>query len=148
MIVDNKFATAKLKLVYMIMLGMLFALGALYFFDRENGMIYPIALIIAAYLFFLFRKSNYFFLEFAGNKITVRFYTAHPFFRKYKAFEIPKSYFFDYRFDSQLGGYLQHVQLIVKTPQGKFNYPPLSISLLNKEKKAKLKEVLDELKPK
>jgi hypothetical protein len=147
MIVDNRLATAKLKIFYMIMLGMLFALTAFFIFDKDMIMIYPIIVIIAIYLFFVFRRSDYFYLEFAGNKITVRFYTAHPFFRKYKAFEIPKTYFFDYQFKSFLGGYFQTIQFTVKTPKGKFNYPPLSISLLNKEKKESLIKILNELKP-
>jgi hypothetical protein len=146
MIVDNRLATAKLKIFYMIMLGMLFAITAFFLFEDEGYMIYPMAAIILTYLFFVLRKSDYFFLEFAGNKITVRFYTAHPFLRKYKAFEIPKSYFYDYQLRSTLGGYIQTLQFIVKTPQGKFNYPPLSISLLNKEKKAALIKILNELK--
>jgi hypothetical protein len=147
MIVDNRLATAKLKIFYMIMLGMLFALTAFFVFDNDIIMIYPIVAIIFAYLFFVFRRSDCFYLEYAGNKITVRFYTAHPFFRKYKAIEIPKAYFFDYQIKTILFGYIQTIQFIVKTPKGRFNYPPISISLLNRKKKDALIKILNELKP-
>lgn len=148
MIVDNRLATAKLKISYMIMLAMLFGFGIFVIFKNEMWMIYPIGAIVVTYIFFLMRRSNYFYLEFAGNKLTVRFYTAHPFLRQYKAFEIPKAYFFDYKIKTLLGGYLQTIQFTVKTPKGRFNYPPLSIALLNKEQKAKLRQILEELRPK
>jgi hypothetical protein len=147
MIVDNRLATAKLKIIYMIMLAMLFGFGIFVIFKNEMWMIYPIGAIFVTYIFFLLRRSDYFFLQFAGNKITIRFYTAHPFLRQYKTFEIPKAYFSDYKIKRLLGGYKQTIQFTVKTPKGRFNYPPLSISLLNKEQKAKLREILEELKP-
>ncbi len=148
MIIDNRLATAKLKIIYMIMLAMLFALGSFFIFEEENALIYPIALIVVVYVFYLLRRSDYFYLEYSGNKLTIRFYTAHPFLRKYQAIEIPKAYFFDYEIKSSLLGYFQTVRFIVKTPKGRFNYPPLSITLLNKEQKENLRQILEELKPK
>ncbi len=148
MIIDNRLQTAKLKIFYMVMLGSLFAFTVFYVFEESKAMIYPMIPVVGIYLFFVLRKSNYFFLEPTINKITVRFYTAHPFFRQYKAIEIPVSYFFDYKLKSSLGGYFQNVQLIVKTPKGIFNYPPLSIVLLTKKQKMNLITVLEDLKHK
>ena len=94
----------------------------------------------------LLRKSNYFYLEYLGNKVTVRFYTAHPFLRKYRAIEFPKSNFYDYQIKKSLFGFRKMIILTVKTPKGRYNYPPLSIVLLTKEQKAELIRILDEIK--
>ncbi|NPA68730.1 MAG: hypothetical protein GXO50_08990, partial [Chlorobi bacterium] len=91
--VENRLETAKLKNYYMIMAGLIFSLSVYYFFERRasEGYIIAALLIAVVYLILLLRKSDYFYLEYNGNKIIVRYYTAHPFFRKYKTFEIPES---------------------------------------------------------
>lgn len=149
--VDNRLNTAKLKIIYMIMLGMIFSFSAYYYFENEFNLFFRLlpvlsGIIAVVYIFFLLRKSDYFFLEYLGNKVTVRYYTAHPFFRKYRAFEIQKSLFYDYKIKKKLFGFLQTVEFTVKTPKGEFKYPPLSISLLTAEQKNELIRILDELK--
>lgn len=146
--IDNRLQTAKLKIFYMLMLGGIFSFGAYYVFEVRASIFFPTAVVLLAliYLFFLLRKSDYFYLEYTGNKIIVKYYTAHPFLRKYKAFEIPKAYFDDYVITKKLGSYIKKIQFIVKTPKGKFKYPPLSISLLTKKQEAELIKILEELK--
>ncbi len=146
--IDNRLQTAKLKIFYMLMLGGMFSFGSYYFFEIKASFLYLTAALILAfiYLFFLIRKSDYFFIEFTGNKATVRYYTAHPFLRKYRAFEIPKAYFADYEIKKILGGFRKTVQFTIKTPKGKFKYPPLSISLLTKKQEEELVKILEEMK--
>ena len=151
--VDNRLNTAKLKIGYMIMLGIIFALSAYYIFENEYNLLFKLLPVISGtvmliYLILLLRKSDYFFLEYLGNKIIVRYYTAHPFLRKYKSFEMQRSYFHDYEIRKKMFGLLQTVQFIVKTPKGKFKYPPLSITLLTAKQKTDLIRILDELKEK
>ena len=151
--VDNRLNTAKLKIIYMIMLGVIFSSSAYYYFENEYNLLFRLlpvisGIIILVYLFFLLRKSDYFFLEYLGNKATIRYYTAHPFLRKYRAFEIQRSYFYDYKIKKKLFGFLQTVQFTIKTPKGEFKYPPLSITLLTAEQKSELIRILDELKEK
>ena len=133
------------------MLGMIFSFSAYFYFENERNLFFKLLPVIVGiisliYLFFLLRKSDYFFLEYIGNKITLRYYTAHPFLRKYKAFEIERSYFYDYKIKKSFFGFFQAVQFTVKTPKGRFNYPPLSISLLTKVQKKELIRILEELK--
>jgi hypothetical protein len=135
----------------MIMLGMIFSLGAYYMFENEHNLLFKsfpfiIGILILTYIFFLIRKSDYFYLEYIGNKIIIRYYRAHPFLRNYKAIEIQKVYFFDYEIKKSLLGLRRNLQIMVKTPKGKFKYPPLSISLLNKEQYLDLIKILDKLK--
>jgi len=154
--VDNRLRTAKLKITYMLTFIVILALSMYFYFEHHYitsyplsfGFLLPGAIIILSitYITFLLRKLNYFFVEYIGNKITIRYYTAYPIFRKYKAFEIPRSYFYDYKIKSNLLGFLKSVQFTVKTPKGKFKYPPLSISLLSKKQMADLVIMLDEMK--
>jgi len=146
--IDNRLQTAKLKIFYMLMLGFIFSLSVYYRFERQAGYGYMIAvlIIVLVYLFLLFRKSDYFFIEYTGNKATVRYYTAHPFLRKYRAFEIPKAYFSDYEIKRTLGGFRKTVQFTIKTSKGKFKYPPLSISLFTKKQEVVLIEILEKIK--
>lgn len=146
--VDNRLRTAKLKIMYILMFIVMTALFIYAYFEHLDNPIYPISIGIIAvvYIILLLRKSNYFFIEYVGNKIIVRYYTAHPIFRRYKAFEIPRVSFFDYKIKSSLMGFVRSVQFTVKTPKGKFNYPPLSISLLSKQQMQDLIKMLDELK--
>ncbi len=146
--VDNRFATAKLKIYYMLMLGFIFSLSVYYRFERQAGYGYMIAvlIIVLVYLGLLLRKSDYFFLEYTGNKATIRYYTAHPFLRKYRAFEIPKTYFYNYEIKEYLAGFRKMLILTVKTPKGTFKYPPLSIVLLSKSQVTDLIKILEEIK--
>ncbi len=148
MTVDNRLETAKLKNYYMLMSAVIFSLLAFYFFERSANIGYLIGALVFVfvYIFFLFRKSDYFYLEYNGNKIIVRYYTAHPFLRKYRAFEIPKAYFFDYKIKKQAWGLLKTIQFEIKTPKGMFKYPPVSISLFPKKKEERLIKILEEIK--
>jgi len=145
--VDNRLQTAKLKISYTVMLAFLFAISAYYTFEKLTGLMIPIIVIgtVLTYFILLLRRSNYFFFEYIGNKITVKYYTAHPFLRKYKAFEIPKAYFDGYIIKKKLFGFQKTIQFIVKTPKGKFKYPPLSIVLLSNEQIKDLKKILKEI---
>lgn len=146
--VDNRLQTGKLKMGYTVALAVIFSLTCYYFFEIPDNIIMPIviSIIVLVYIIMLLRKSNYFYLEYIGNKVTVRFYTAHPFLRKYKAFEFPKSSFYDYKIKKILFGFRETIHITVKTPKGAFNYPPLSIVLLTSQQKAELKRILDEIK--
>lgn len=154
--VDNRLRTAKLKIGYTLVFIVIFALSLYYYFEHSSIVIYPIifgyilpgaiGFLTLMYFVFLLRKLNYFFIEYLGNKIVVRYYTAYPIFRKYKAFEIPRSYFYNYEIKSSFFGFLKYVQFTVKTPKGKFKYPPLSITLLSKKQEVDLIKMLEELK--
>lgn len=154
--VDNRLRTAKLKIMYTISGIVIFALSLYLYFEHHQKAIYPIAynyvlpgaiiILLSLYFIFLLRRLDYFFIEFLGQKIVVRYYTAYPIFRKYKAIEIPKSYFYDYKIKSYFFGFRKTVQFIVNTPKGKFSYPPVSISLLSKKQNTELVKMLDNLK--
>jgi len=149
--VDNRLNTAKLKIYYMIMLAVIFSFSAYYLFENERNLFFKsmpfiIGILALIYAVLLIRKSNYFYFEYIGNKITIRYYTAHPFLRNYKAIEIQKAYFHDYEIQKSLLGLRKSIQITIKTPKGIFKYPPLSISLLNSDQYKNLISILTELK--
>jgi len=146
--VDNVLNTAKLKIGYIISFIFILAISIYYYFENINNIYYLsfIGFLSLLYIIIILRKLNYFFIEYLGNKISVKYYTAFPIFRNYKAFEIPRTYFNNYEIKSSLFGFWKTVQFTVKTPKGKFKYPPVSINLLTKKQLNELVAMLDELK--
>jgi hypothetical protein len=154
--VDNRLRTAKLKIMYLVTGIVIFAISIYTYFEHYQIGVHPITfkyvlpgiigVLVFTYVFLLLRKLDYFFIEYLGNKIVVRYYTAYPIFRKYKAFEIPQSYFYDYKITLHFFGLRKSLQIVVNTPKGKFSYPQISISLLSKKQMNDLIKMLNELK--
>lgn len=150
MTIENKFTTAKIKMGYVVTLAVIVSLSIYHALEwnRPNtsaALSITISLLIFLYLSGLIIRLNYLFVSHANNKITVRYYSAHPFFRKYKAFEIPTSYFYTYRIETSLGGLKKELFIISKNNNGTFNFPPVSFSAFNKNKSTALIKLLDSL---
>jgi hypothetical protein len=151
MIIDNKYTTSKLKIVTAINMAMIVAMLALYFFDLHNPVendiyIALISLFSLSYLTILYLKLFYFYINSDGNNIIFRFYTSHPFLRKYKAFEIPKPFFYDYKIEKSFFGLKKDLTIIVKNPNGVFKYPSVSLTAINSKKYYDLTILLNNLK--
>lgn len=150
MIVENKFTTAKIKMGYVVTLVVTISISLYHFFEwnRPNTSVF-LSLVIAALIFLyltgLLLKLDYLYVNDASNKLTVRYYSAHPFFRKYKAFEIPVSFFYTYRIESSFGGLKRDLYMVSQNNKGTFNFPPVSISAYNKNKLNTLIKMLDSL---
>jgi len=80
------------------------------------------------------------------KKITVRYYSAHPAFRKYKAYEIPQAYFSGYEINKSILGLKKEIVLTAKGPKGEMSFPPVSISALSKKELEYLIRFLDKYK--
>jgi len=150
MIIENKFTTAKIKMGYVVTIVVTISISIYHIFEwnRPNtsaALTLVIAALIFLYLTGLIIKLNYLYVNDASNKLTVRYYSAHPFFRKYKAFEIPTSFFYTYRIENSLGGLKKELFLVSKNNKGTFNFPPVSISAFSKHKINTLIKLLDSL---
>lgn len=146
--IDNKLQTAKVKIFYIIMLTLFLALGAYYLFEPNVPMTRKIilgvlALLAISYGFMLFLRLNYFFLQDSGDFILVRFYTAHPFLRKYKAFKFPASTLKSYEINSSFFNLKHEIVIKAENNKGQFVFPKLSISLLSSADREELKQILD-----
>ncbi len=148
--IENRLRTGKIKMAYIIMFGVIFSLSAYSLFERdlpykEIIILGFLSLVILAYLSMLLLKLNYFSLDTTKDKISVRFYTAHPVFRKFKLIDIPQKSLSNYYIKKTIFGLKQEIILEAKTPKGEFKFPPVSISALPTKKKENMILLLDEI---
>ncbi len=146
--IDNKFKTARIKIFYIIILTSMFAFGIYLIFEPNKMMVkYVVAGILAcltiAYLLMLFLRLNYFFIQDNGDFILVRFYSAHPFLRKYKAFKFPVSALKSYQIKKSFFNLKKEISIKAQNHKGEFLFPTLSLSLLSDFEIEELKKILD-----
>ncbi len=147
--IDISLRASKIKMFFAITFAIfIFTLGYSIFDGIEYNtitlIVSGIALLIYISLHIL--KLNYFYLQNDIKNINIRFYNPHPFFRNYKQFQIPISYFVDYKIEKSFFGYRQQIVFKAKTKKGITDYPRISISALNKAEKSQLISILNKLK--
>lgn len=152
-LVDNKLQVAKLRLAFVVT----FATGLIFFFlglySNNAGVENTISLILGIILLFvffllLFVKPEYVYMSIQKNsKLLVRNYTAFPFFRKYKAFEVPLNAVHSFEFSKSFFGKRRSVRILVKTKKSVGKYPWLSLSAVSKNEINKMTESLNKLVP-
>jgi hypothetical protein len=146
--IDNKLRTAKIKIFYILQLVLIFALGAYYLFEPNEeyvrtAFLTMLILIVLAYFSMLALRLNYFYLQDTGDSIMVRYYSAHPFLRSYKAFKLPANTIKSYEVKSSIFNLRHEIVIIAESNKGRFVFPSLSLSALNKTEREELYEVLD-----
>lgn len=108
-------------------------------------------LLLAIYLFisFLPMLLNYQYISYSddGENIVLRYFTAGMFGGKKNSIEINKKSFSGYKVESRLFGLIQSITLSQKLKEGVAKYPPVYISVLTKEEKAKIIRSLDSYSP-
>lgn len=151
MTIENTLRTAKIRMAYLIILTLAAVLTAYYFIEynrqyAKNLIIIIISLLVSTYFFMLILKLNYFGINMVGNKMTIKYYTAHPLFRNYKFIEIPKVAFHDYSIEKSFLGLKKEIKIVAKTKDKTFNFTPISISALHKKKIEELEYIMNQLK--
>ena len=94
-------------------------------------------LIIAAYVIFIvynsLKNNFYIFLSTEKNKLTIRYYSLSLFNNSKKSIEIPLETLHNFKIETKRGGLLKLLTVYQKTNKGVAKYPPISISILDKE---------------
>jgi hypothetical protein len=147
MTIDNVLTTGKLKMAYVVLFGMtvflifytVLEINAPYIFYIE---IVAIVLMILIYILLLILKMNYFYISDEAKKITIRYYSAHPIFRKYKTFSVNLSVFSGYEIRKSVFGLRRELILKGKNGKEEFSFPAVSISALSKTETDYLKRFL------
>jgi hypothetical protein len=88
---------------------------------------------------------NYQFFSYSdeGDCIIIRYFTAGIVGGKKNSFEINKTTFSGYKIKSSFFGIIQSLVLFQKVQGGVATYPPVYISALSKDEKAKVKKSLN-----
>lgn len=151
-VIENTLRTAKIKMLYVALLGLAAGLLVYYIWNPDYSStlkvlaISIIPLCLTVYGLLLYIKLDYFFIDARTSKIKIKFYSANPLFRRYRAFEITKPSFVDYKIEKSFIGLKKSLTLTAKTKKGSFINPVLSISLLSVAKTQRLELLLKELK--
>jgi len=145
--VDNKERIGKIKIAFIVISALVVPLVVLLFLDSTDQVVKDvlvgiIALLLSINIFMLMLKLNYFFVEVKNNKITVRYYGAYPFFRKYKAFEIPVRAYVGFSVKTGMFGLSKGVIFHAKNKQKAISLAPVSASAFSKEDMQKLSDML------
>ena len=148
MIIDNTLRTSKIKMAFVISF-FAFLVTLIYSFAtgyQNNYVLLGVSLLfLLIYFFLLILKLHYFHLNTNKQKMLIRFYAAHPLFRKFKAFEIQKRNYAGYEIKKSIFGLRNEILFLVKTKKGIVKYPAVSISALNKKERELLIKTLEKL---
>jgi hypothetical protein len=147
MTIDIRLKTGQLKLAFVLLISLTLFLLIYSTIEgiEKNLILFVISIILGiCYIFMLILKLHYFYFNDDKNKIIIRFYNSHPFFRKYKAFEIPKNNVKNFDITESFFGLKKELTIEVSTKTGSFEYPPVSISLLSKKEIKALEKKLNE----
>jgi hypothetical protein len=108
-------------------------------------------ILVAIYLFIAFLPMflNYQFISYSdeGENIIFRYFTAGVVGGKKNSVEINKKYFSGYKIESRFFGFIQSVTLFQQFKEGVAKYPPVYISALTREERAKVLRSLNSFAP-
>jgi hypothetical protein len=106
-------------------------------------------ILTVLYLLYAFMPMylNYQYIYFSdeGDNIIFRYFTAGIVGGRKNSIQISKSTFSGFRIDKKLGGLIQSITLMQKFREGVAKYPPVHISALSGEERAKIIRVLNQL---
>ena len=102
-----------------------------------------LSVVLLIFFWFQYRmKYTYFYFSNSGKNLVFRFYTLRVIAGKPKTIEISKTNFVKYDIVTDFFSKKDSLVLYQKTPKGVAKYPPISLTLLSKNKKTELKRTL------
>ena len=149
MIIDTKEEAStlwKTKTFVIMVYAVLIFLTA-YFADVGTAVkisVYSVlSVVLLIFFWFQYRmKYTYFYFSNNGKNLVFRFYTLRIIAGKPKTIEISKTNFVKYDIVTDFFNKKDSLVLYQKTPKGVAKYPPISLTLLSKNKKTELKRTL------
>ena len=149
MIIDTKEEAAtmwKTKIFAIIVYSILIVITSTFLpIDKTPKIIIcGIVSLIFLVLYWLHYQMEYSYFYFSNNNknLVFRFYSLRNFYGKPKTIEIAKISFFKYDITTSFFNKKDLLILYQKTTKGVAKYPPISLTLLNKNQKTELKRAL------
>lgn len=106
-----------------------------------------LGLYLLFYFYHILSKSAYVYYSDEQGKVIIRFYLLNPFDSKKNSYEIPKSQFAKFEVKKSLLNLREEILIYRKMGASIAQYPPFSISTLNKNERHKLLKSLHSLSP-
>jgi hypothetical protein len=102
-----------------------------------------LSVIFVAYYWLQYKMEyTYFYFSNNGRNLIFKYYSLRVLYGKPKTIEIPKSSFDTYDITTGFFNKKESLVLYQKTKKGVAKYPPISLTLLGKNKKTELKRAL------
>ncbi len=102
-----------------------------------------LSVIFLVFYWFQYKMEyNYFYFSNNNKNLVFKFYSLRNFYGKPKTIEIAKMSFMKYDITTSFFNKKESLVLYQKTAKGVAKYPPISLTLLNKNQKTELKRAL------
>lgn len=147
MIIDNTSRIKQIKRLFYLLSGMLVISAILLLYlDQIGRALIAGGVLVIWFLVFQAIDFQYFYLETASDKLTVRFYPAVKFGRKdYQTIEFATKVLHDFVLEKSLFGLVHDLTLLVKTKRGVAEYPSISLAAVSKEDRDKIEKMLKQI---
>jgi hypothetical protein len=147
MIIDNTSRIKQIKRLFYLLSGMLVISAILLLYlDQIGRALIAGGVLVIWFLVFQAIDFQYFYLEIASDKLTVRFYPAVKFGRKdYQTIEFTTKVLHDFVLEKSLFGLVNDLTLLVKTKRGVAEYPSISLAAVSKEDRNKIEKMLRQI---
>lgn len=143
---ENKSRATSFFILFIVS-GILFV-GAAFFFVAANMNYELIATIVAAIAYFVVFskiKPSFFELVVTDQMMQINFYQVSSVARNYQSIEMYLHQLKDFHIENHFLGLKKSLVISVESKYGIADYPPVSISILNKNEIARVKKVLTEI---
>lgn len=144
--INNKARSTNFFILF-IASGIIF-LGLAFYFIATNKiyeLIVCTAIAIAYFIVFSKLKPSFFEMLVTEKHMQVNFYPVSSTVRHYQSIEMPLNQLKGFDFKSSFGGMKRELILSVESRYGIADYPPVSITILNKSETAQVYHILKQI---
>ena len=110
--------------------------------DKYAYLVIFAAVYILYIVYQMMAELNYIYFNDSGNKIIIRYFSTSILNTRKHSIEIPKEMFYGFKIEKKLLGVKQILTLFQKNGKNIAQYPPISISLLNKYQRGDMNKTL------
>ncbi len=156
MVIDNQKQAVSLRIQKSLaLLLLIISIGLIYFANVLNSGVLGLSrdqiagIIVALFLLFFLvhfmKDHNYIYYSDTGNKFILRYFSLRPLADKKNAIEFNKKELHSFEVKKSLSGFNERLIIYRQTSRGIANYPPVSLTALDRQDKEKLLAALRKL---
>ena len=144
--IDNKSRSANIFILYIIS-GVVFAGGGFYFLAKGMNVPLLITIVSAIVYFVIFNKLKPNFVELlvTDTELQFNYYSVASTMRNYQSIEFPLEQLAGYELKKSFFGLRKMLTISVTSKYGIADYPPISVTLMNKKELSQIFKVLKEI---
>jgi hypothetical protein len=143
---SNKSRSANIFILYIIS-GVVFAGAGFYFLATSMNVLLLAIIVLAIAYFMIFNKLKPFFVELlvTDTELQFNYYSVASTMRSYQSIEFPLEQLAGYELKKSFFGLRKMLTISVTSKYGIADYPPISVTLMNKKELSQIFRVLKEI---